>query len=128
MATFSFPELGLTEIAIVLVAIGYVTHLVLDALGISRTSKTLRQENEDLVRRNRELEEVGRRMEAEVVRLKGELDLLVPQIVELTARDQGAVLRSLDDHERQANIRHEALFGVLVEIRDTLRANNTANG
>lgn len=117
-----FGEVGVAEIALTLAAIAYATHLVLDALGISRTSKTLRVENEDLVRRNKELEETVGRLEDQQAKTQAELDVLVPQVAELQQRDQRAVLTAIADHERAAGVRHERAIGVLTEIRDAVQA------
>lgn len=119
-----FEGIGATELAILFAALAYVTHLVLDALGISRTSRNLRVENEDLVRRNKELEDSVGRCGDDIDRLKGELGVLVPRVEELSARDQAAVLAAIAEHVRQATIRHEAALAVLTDIRDAVRAGN----
>jgi predicted nucleic acid-binding Zn-ribbon protein len=113
--------IGFTELALVLVALAYVTERSLDALGWSRSSRTLRRENEDLVRRNGELEGTVHRLDEEIARLKAELDVLTPQVAELQKRDQAAVLAAISEHERTAGLRHEKTYGVLTEIRDALR-------
>lgn len=119
-----FGQFGVAEIALTLGALAYVTHLVLDTLGISRTSKTLRVENEDLVRRNKELEEIVRRFGDKSAAQDGEIAVLVERVGELSARDQAAVLTLLSEHENAAGIRHERMLGVLTEIRDVLRVRN----
>ena len=120
-----FGEVGIAEVALTLAALAYVTHVVLDALGVSRTSKTLRVENEDLVRRNGELEQTIARLEDKITKLQEELDVLVPQVAELQQRDQRAVLTAIADHERAAASRHERTFEVLTAIRDATQTTAT---
>lgn len=115
-------QVGIVEIAILFAAIGYVVQLVLDALGVSRSSRTLRSENEDLVRRNKELDDAVLRLKSELSRLESELAGLRTQVSDLSQRDQGAVLRVIEDHERTAGIRHERMVGVLTEIRDAVKS------
>lgn len=118
-----FDALGVVELAVVAGALAYVTHLVLDSLGISRTSKNLRVENQDLVRRNGELEQTVARLEKDVRRLRDEVEVLTASVGDLQKRDQAAVLVALAEHERAAGLRHEKTHAVLVEIRDAVRSN-----
>lgn len=108
--------------AIGVAAITYVVDRVLDATGKSRSSKLLRTENEDLVRRNNELgSEVGR-LEKDVEVLRGQIRTLETLVEDLRARDQTAVLLSVEQHEANAGARHERMLGVLTEIRDAVKA------
>lgn len=106
---------GLTvvELTIAFAAAAYVLERGLDIVGMSRSSKTLRQENEDLIRRNKELE-------VEVKELRREVDDLSRKVKELSTRDQAAVLAAIAEHERDANKRFDAFLMVLTEIRDSL--------
>lgn len=106
---------SLTELAVGLAAVAYVCDRVLDATGWSRSSRTLREENEDLVRRNNELDQMVDRLGEDLKRMDGEVQTL-------RKTDQSAVLASLRDHEAQAGIRHERTLSVLTEIRDTLKS------
>jgi len=115
-------DVALVELAVLFAALGYVVQLILDALGISRSSRTLRRENEDLVRRNKELDDAVLRLKSEVSRLETELAGLRSQVSDLSQRDQTAVLRSIEEHERAAGTRHERMLGVLTEIRDAVKA------
>ncbi len=113
-------NLGIVELAILFAALGYVVQLVLDAGGWSRSSRTLRTENEDLVRRNKELDDAVSRLKSEISRLESDVAALRAQVADLSQRDQTAVLRSIEDHERSAGVRHERTLSVLTEIRDSL--------
>ncbi len=115
-------EIGVLELAAILAAIAYVAERVLDGVGWSRSSRMLRQENEDLLRRDTERTETLRRVENEYVKLEAEVIALRAQVAELTKRDQAAVLTSIEQHERNAGARHERMVGVLTEIRDAVKA------
>lgn len=115
-------QLGIVELAIAFAALAYVVERVLDATGWSRSSRTLRVENEDLVRRNKELDyEVGTLRVAHDG-LDVEVKALRLQVAELQKRDQAAVLSAIETHERAAGTRHERMVGVLTEIRDAVKA------
>lgn len=115
-------ELPWVELSILLAAAGYVTREALDLLGVSRSSKTLRQENEDLTRRDVERENTIRHLTGEVARLEAEVITLRTQVAELTKRDQSAVLEKLSEHERMASSRTERVIDLLTQIRDGARA------
>lgn len=108
--------LSLAEIAVAVAVAGLAIEKLLDHIGWSRSSKTLRRENEDLVRRNTELEPlVGK-----VQHLESQVEALTNQVGELQKRDQAAVLAAIETHERNAGARAEAVLGKLGEIRDAL--------
>lgn len=122
MIAVTLGDLGVTELAIIFAALAYVTREVLDATGWSRSSRTLRVENEDLVRRNKELDvEVGRMSVAHDA-LEVEVKALRVQVADLQQRDQAAVLVAIEKHEAAAGTRHERMIGVLGEIRDAVKA------
>lgn len=110
----------LGAVAILFAALGYGTERVLDILGWSRSSKLLRQENEDLVRRNEDLDSTVTILRSEVAKLNTDIDALRAQVAELQKRDQTAVLAALAEHERNAGQRHERMVAVLTEIRDRM--------
>lgn len=116
----NLEQLHLVELAIVFAAIGYVTQLAFDITGRSRSSQTLRRENEDLVRRNKELEVDVVALRHEVVRLEADIAALRAQIAKLEERDQAAVLSALKLHEERADKRWDGTIVVLSEIRDVL--------
>jgi len=122
MAALHITEVSFVEIAIAFAALAYIVERSLDALGWSRSSRTLRQENEDLVRRNKELDQEVERLKGELARHESDIAGLRTQVTDLSQRDQGAVLRSIEDHERSAGVRHERMVGVLTEIRDAVKA------
>jgi uncharacterized protein YlxW (UPF0749 family) len=105
--------LSIVEITIAFAAAAYVLERALDIVGWSRSSKTLRVENEDLVRRNKELE-------VEVKELRREVDDLSRKVTDLGTRDQASVLAALAAHELNASDRFVSYLGVLTEIRDGL--------
>jgi hypothetical protein len=115
-------EIGILELAAILAAVAYVVERILDALGWSRSSRLLRQENEDLLRRDKERTETIRRLESEHAKLEAEVITLRAQVAELTKRDQGAVLSAIETHERNAVSRSERMIAVLGEIRDAVKA------
>lgn len=117
----SLGELDLATVAIGFAALAYVVQVLLDSLGWSRTSRTLRVENEDLVRRNAELEDEVRRLEQSIGELKGRLDDLTKEVHDLRARDQEAVLKALFDHEDAATQRATAIVAALDRIAEANR-------
>jgi hypothetical protein len=113
MIAVAVDSLSVTDIVLIAGVAGYLVDRTIDARGWSRSSRTLRRENEDLVRRNGELEQTVGRLEAKVAALE-------VQVGELQQRDQAAVLRALEQHEVHANQRHHKTIGVLTDIRDAL--------
>jgi len=106
--------LSVTDIVLLLGFLAVILDRVADSRGWSRSSKTLRRENEDLVRRNGELEQT-------VARHEDKIRVLEAKVVELEKRDQTAVLRALETHEVRADTRHARTLEVLTDIRDTLK-------
>lgn len=122
-----FAGLSITEIVVALAAAGYLIDRFLDAKGWSRSSKTLRRENEDLVRRNTELEQTVARHEEEIDRQKHAIDMLNEKVAELEKLNQQAVLDALKQHETNAAqrhaenaVRHQESITVWTQIRDSL--------
>lgn len=93
----------------------------LDVLGFSRSARTVRQENHDLVGRNKTLEQENHHLEREVAALRSEVAALKAQVEELQKRDQEAVLRQLEKHEERAQKRHDAELIVLQELARSVR-------
>ena len=106
--------LSVTDIVLLLGFLAVILDRIADGRGWSRSSKTLRRENEDLVRRNGELEQT-------VARHEDKIRVLEAKVVELEKRDQTAVLRALETHEVRADTRHARTLEVLTDIRDTLK-------
>lgn len=118
-------NLQTTLIAIGVAAI--IADRVLDALGLSRSSKALRRENEDLGRYNAELERTVERLEQKVTEQAQDIAMLRGKVDELAQRDQAAVLLAIRVHEENAErrhqrgeIRHTESLDALREIRDAL--------
>jgi response regulator RpfG family c-di-GMP phosphodiesterase len=105
-------------IAIAALAFGataYGVERALDLIGRSPSSKRLREENVDLIRRNEELTGTVQRLEVRVDELRGEVD-------ELRKTSQAAVLRAIEQHERNAGERHERTVAVMERIAESLEA------
>ena len=118
-------HLNLTDV-ILLAGVGiYIVDRTVDALGWSRTSRTLRTENQDLVRRNEELEQKVHRMDSVLTEQAAQLRAMEVRVEELKARDQLAVIQRLDSHEQHAAERHGSLLGVLQDISTTLKGGAT---
>lgn len=107
-------QLSLADLVILVAVLGFAADRIADWKGWSRSSKTLRRENEDLVRRNGELEQTVSRHEAEIRRLES-------KVGELERTNQAAVLTKLEEHERNAGVRNDRTLSVLTEILDTLK-------
>ena len=110
-----------TDVILFAAVAAYVVERFVDGNGWSRTSRTLRSENIDLVRRNGELERKVERLEARDVEKAAQIVSLERHVAELKERDQLAVIQRLDSHEMHAAERHSALFGVLQDISLTLK-------
>ena len=125
MLSFLNATLGATDL-ILLGAVGvYVVDRTVDALGWSRSSQTLRTENQDLVRRNEELEQKVGRMDISLAEQTAQLRVMEVRVEELKGRDQLAVIQRLDNHELYAAERHGSLLGVLQDIATTLKGGAT---
>lgn len=111
---------SLTGVVLILGVVGLVVDRVADARGWSRSSKVLRRENVDLVRRNTELDETVMRHEATITAQGLEIATLTTRVAVLSERDQAAVLEQLKSHERLAEGRSDTTNGLLTEIRDAL--------
>ena len=118
--------LGLTDVILILGATGIVATRVAEARGWFKGSSTLRRENEDLVRRNSELENAVSRYERMVDELRMKVNELEVRVAELSARDQAAVLRSIETHEENAGKRAGDQITLLTEIRDYLKERQAA--
>lgn len=108
-------QVSLSDLVIIALFVGVALDRLADGRGWSRSSKTLRRENEDLVRRNGELEQTVDRHEEKIVRLEA-------QVAELERTNQAAVLVEIKLHETNAAVRFERMFEVQAEIRDHLKA------
>ena len=87
--------LSVTDIVLLLGFLAVILDRIADGRGWSRSAKTLRRENEDLVRRNQELEQTVARHEDKI--------------------------QALETHEVRADTRHARTLEVLTDIRDTLK-------
>lgn len=120
-------SLSIADVALLLVAGAYLVDRIMESRGWNRSSKTLRRENEDLVRRNSELEQTVARHETKLAEQRLEIDSLKATVQDLQKRDQASVLLALQKHEVNAEHRHadnvahqEATIGLLGQIRDAL--------
>lgn len=117
-------SISLTDLLIMVGILGVIVDRLADARGWSRSSRRLREENSDLLRRNAELEDTVKRHQSEIDRLKA-------HVAELEKTNVAAVSAQMAAHEKAASerdsrraqedaSRHDSLIGVLTEIRDGL--------
>jgi LPS O-antigen subunit length determinant protein (WzzB/FepE family) len=104
--------LGVAEMALLFAAAAYVVDRVLSQFG--RSATTLRAENQDLLRRNGELEQRVRELEARSA-------VLEDQVNELRKHSLESVMTALAHHEDRANVRHGQTLDVLERIHSTLK-------
>lgn len=88
-----------TDVAILVAGAAYAVDRGLDALGWSRSSRTLRRENVDLTRRNAALDETVARLSDELGSAQRALTALEDKVRELEKRDQAAVLAALAEQK-----------------------------
>lgn len=136
---FGSAGFGFTEVVVIAGIAVYVVERALDALGLSRSSRTLRTENEDLTRRNVELEETVGRHERTIDDLRSSMAALESKVRELERHDLASVLDAIRSHEVSAErrataaerrsetdraesaARHAEHVRILTEIRDSIR-------
>lgn len=112
--------LGLTDLIVLFGLFAITLREVADFRGWSRSSRTLRVENADLLRRNGELESTVGRHE-ETIRTQGEqIVRLEEQVRALEKLDQTAVLNALRDHEVGASRRADETHRLLGESTNQL--------
>lgn len=109
-------QLTLTDLTILAALIAYAVKEALDHLGMTRSSKILRRENEDLIRRNSELELTVTRLDGEATAQRQATQILDEKVRDLEKRDQRAVLSALELHERHAQERHVVSTELLREL------------
>ena len=108
------------ELAILLAALAYVIERIMDARGWSRSSRLLRQENEDLLRRTLEQDSEIADLLQEVAVLKTHVNQLKGEVSELSKRDQKAVIEMLGRHETDLMKHRSEITTILTEIRNAL--------
>lgn len=125
VASLAAVELGhglsLFDAALVAALGVYLVDRALELTGKSRSAKTLRSENDDLVRRNGELEGTVQRLEAKIVALEARVDELAKVPDQTTVLD--ALVAHEEDSERRAQEtgpKLDTAVGLLSQIRDRL--------
>lgn len=120
--------LSTAEAILIVGVVGILLDRIADSRGWSRSSKTLRAENVDLLRRNTELEQTVQRHERTIAGHQSTIARLETKVADLELRDQRAVLAALEMHESNAErrnaevaARHTEALMVFTEIRDELR-------
>lgn len=133
--------LSIAEMAVIVGGLFFAAEI----LGISRSSRTVRRTNTDLLERVTALERINGELTAEIRQKADQLHQLEVQIAVLEERDQGAVLQALAAHDAAATLaasnltaaittheanadrramafvrQHEEAMAVWVDIRDTL--------
>ncbi len=135
LGSFELLGLGPAELIILAGVLTLVVRETADILGWAPSSKRLRVENEDLVRRNQELEDTIVRHESRMASQDDQIAVLRAQVAELEKTNLAAVMESLDRQELGALRRHDenALRGeqqlaigqqtlqLLSDIRDDLK-------
>lgn len=104
----------LQVLIIALLAAAYFADRIGQGLGLAPSQKLLRAENEDLIRRNKELEET-------VLRHESEIQILRAQIADLKATDQRAVIELLREHEVRAAERGEQIVNAIDRLGHAIR-------
>ena len=125
-------EVGVTtlspsEVVLIIGIAVVILRELADVRGWLPSTKRIRQENADLVRREAVLVEERDELRNAVESLRTEVKLLEGRVEQLQRTDQAAVLEAISLHERAAVERsHELrestgeLAGILREIRDAL--------
>lgn len=119
VATWGFAD-WLPLVAIGLACAIYVVREGLELTGMSPGAELLRTENNDLSRRNRELEEAALRTESKVEQLKVEITDLKGKVRDLEMTNQAAVLVALKKHEEGAEARHADTHALLTRAVSAL--------
>ena len=122
VAVLGHTNIGITDIVLAAGVLGYLVDRVIDSRGWSRSSKTLRRENEDLVRRNGELEQTVERHEETIADQKTRLDMLEGKVRDLERNDLAAVLRAIEAHESSAERRAVAAVARIQADREASAA------
>lgn len=120
VALFELERFTLTDVIVIAGVLGFLVERLVDARGWSRSSRVLRQENQDLIRRNTELEQTVGRHEDTITSQGAQIILLQEKVADLEKRDQAAVLRAIELHEQNAAQLNDGTHQVLVEIRDLI--------
>lgn len=121
MVAALLEQLSLTDVLLIVGLTGVALDRLADARGWLPSSKRLRRENEDLVRRNTELEQTVARHEQTIATQGAALNALEQKVAELEKRDQAAVLAAIERHETNAASRQRESLAVLTDIRDHLK-------
>lgn len=125
-------NVDITNVILVLGAIGIVVSRVGEGRGWFRSAAGLRVENTDLVRRNQELEATIIRLERDLVTCTTRTLVLEGAVRDLEKNDQSAVLTALKDHEIGAVTRANKTHSLQQESTQLLAriagALETANG
>lgn len=121
IASLDFHGLSLTDMVVLAGFLALGLREIADFRGWSRSSRTLRVENTDLLRRNAELEGTVSRHEAQIADLDG-------QVKDLRSRDQAAVLTELKRHEDGAEGRNDKVIGVLDQILERMKETPSLDG
>ena len=107
-----------TDALILLGIVGITVKTVMEGKGWTRSSKLLRDENQDLISRNNTLEQDRSDRIAQEVLLNARIETLEAKVRDLESRDQAAVLAALRAHEVGAEKRADEthrLLGVIAE-------------
>lgn len=101
-------NVSLTDSLLLVALVGAGVKTLLEATGRTRSSKILRQENRDLIDRNKTLEVDKAERIAEELILRARIEALELKVRDLEGRDLAAVLQALSDHEVRAQMRADS--------------------
>lgn len=109
-------QIQLTDALLIVAIAGAIAKVIMDERGLTRSSKLLRAENADLLRRNGELEATvarhERRIQDQEIMISEQaanIVVLNERVRDLGERDQAAVLTALLNHESKAQGRYEKI-------------------
>lgn len=108
-----FEDVSFTDVILIVGVAGVLVSRVGEGRGWFRSSAGLRTENQDLARRNKELEDTVARHEKTIEKQGEQIIRLEEQVRALEKLDQSAVLAALEAHERGAISRAEETHRLL---------------
>lgn len=122
VASLTHSDLFLAASALMAV-ITYTVRTVADVMGWSPSQRTLRQDNDDLRIRNKDLEEESVRLRQTVVKHESRIHELEQQVATLKEHDLTSVHQWMLTHDRQAEDRAAALRALLERIAVAVETN-----
>lgn len=122
VASITHGDLFLAASALMAV-ITYTVRTIADVMGWSPSQRTLRQDNDDLRTRNKDLEEESVRLRQTVVKHESRIHELEQQVASLKEHDLTSVHQWMLTHDRQAEERAASLRALLERIAVAVETN-----